>query len=190
MSGRKPMTGKGHLRGAIGDCRCGGETTQGGADGEQRAGRAVNHRGHAGECRGLQGALTGKFLHRSPHRRRYPQSDRLLRGGDPARPALRARLCEAVVRGAESGRRLRQSCDQGTTRGDRKSRASAKSALALDLNLAEAHSAQGLILDRIDYKFAEAEAEFRRPLKLAPQNAAVTSNLAGLMSKLGRLEEA
>jgi len=71
-----------------------------------------------------------------------------------------------------------------------KARASAKSALALDPNLAEAHSAQGLILDRIDYKFAEAEAEFRRALKLAPQNAAVTSNLAGLMSKLGRLEEA
>ena len=45
-------------------------------------------------------------------------------------------------------------------------------------------------MDRIDYKFAEAEAEFRRALKLAPQNAAVTSNLAGLMSKLGRLEEA
>ena len=40
-----------------------------------------------------------------------PQSDRLLRGGDPARPALRARLCEAVDRGVESGRQLRPDCD-------------------------------------------------------------------------------
>ena len=37
-----------------------------------------------------------------------PQSDRLLRGGDPARPALRARLCEAVGRRGESGQQLRQ----------------------------------------------------------------------------------
>ncbi len=59
---------------------------------------AVDHRGHAfePECRGLQRALTGKFLLQSPHRRGYPQSDRLLRGGDPARPGLRLSLCEAV----------------------------------------------------------------------------------------------
>jgi hypothetical protein len=51
------------------------------------------------ECRGLQRALAGKFLFLSPHRRGYAQSDRLLRRGDPARLALRARLREAVDRG-------------------------------------------------------------------------------------------
>ena len=53
-----------------------------------------------------------------------------------------------------------------------KARASAKRALDLDPNLADAHSAQGAILSDIDFNFAEAEAEFRRALELAPQNAA------------------
>ena len=52
-----------------------------------------------------------------------------------------------------------------------KARASAKSALALDPNLAEAHLAQGVVLRDIDFNFAEAEAEYRRALELAPQNA-------------------
>jgi tetratricopeptide (TPR) repeat protein len=71
-----------------------------------------------------------------------------------------------------------------------KARASAKSALALDPNLADAHSAQGVVLMNIDFKFAEAEAELRRALELAPQNPAVTGNLANLMSNLGRLDKA
>jgi len=70
---------------------------------------------------GLQRALAGKFLLQSPYRRGLPQSDRLLRGSDPARPALRACLRAAVARGAESGDRLRQSCDEGTRRAYRKS---------------------------------------------------------------------
>src|SRR5438105_12506001 len=41
-----------------------------------------------------------------------------------------------------------------------KARASAQSALALDPNLSEAHSAQGLILELLDFNFAGAEAEF------------------------------
>ena len=69
-------------------------------------------------------------------------------------------------------------------------RASANSALALDPNLAEAHSAQGLILIFFDFKFAEAEAEYRRAIELMPRNAEVTSNLAALMSRLGRLDKA
>ena len=71
-----------------------------------------------------------------------------------------------------------------------KARASAKRALALDPNLAEAHSAQGLILVIFDFNFPKAEAEYRRALELAPQNAAVTSNLATLIAVLGRLDEA
>jgi serine/threonine-protein kinase len=71
-----------------------------------------------------------------------------------------------------------------------KARASAKSALALDPNLAEAHWAQGTLLRDIDFNFAAAEAELRRALELAPQNAGVTSSVGNLMSTLGRLDEA
>jgi len=71
-----------------------------------------------------------------------------------------------------------------------KARASAKSALALDPNLAEAHSAQGGILQVFDFNFAAAEAEYRHALELAPQNPGATNNLAILMSFLGRLDEA
>jgi serine/threonine-protein kinase len=71
-----------------------------------------------------------------------------------------------------------------------KARASAKRALALDPNLADSHLAQGVVLMNNDFNFAEAEAEYRRALELAPQNAAVTSNLATLIAVLGRLDEA
>ena len=71
-----------------------------------------------------------------------------------------------------------------------KARASAQSALALDPSLAEAHSAQGVVMRDIDFKFAAAEAELRRAFELAPQNAAVSASLANLMSTLGRLDEA
>ena len=42
----------------------------------------------------------------------------------------------------------------------------------------------------IDFNFAEAEAEFRRALELAPQNASVTEDFATLLARLGRLDEA
>jgi tetratricopeptide (TPR) repeat protein len=71
-----------------------------------------------------------------------------------------------------------------------KARASAKRALELDPNLADAHSAQGRIMELVDFNFTAAESEYRRAFALAPQNAAVTSNLAVLMSELGRLDEA
>ena len=71
-----------------------------------------------------------------------------------------------------------------------KARSAAKKALDLDSNLAEAHLAQGLILSDFDLNFAAAEAELRRGVELAPQNAAATSNLAALLSSLGRLDEA
>jgi TolB-like protein/Tfp pilus assembly protein PilF len=71
-----------------------------------------------------------------------------------------------------------------------KARASAKRALELDPNLADAHLAQGGILELFDFNFAAAESEYRRAFELAPQNAAVTSSLALLLSELGRLDEA
>ena len=70
-----------------------------------------------------------------------------------------------------------------------KARASAQSALALDPNLAEAHSAQGVVLRDIDFNFAGAEEEYRRAFEFAPQNPAVISSLANLNSQLGRLDE-
>jgi TolB-like protein/Flp pilus assembly protein TadD len=70
-----------------------------------------------------------------------------------------------------------------------KARASAKSALALDPDLADAHLAQALVLRDIDFNLAAAEVELRRALELAPQNPAATGNLADLISRLGRLEE-
>jgi tetratricopeptide (TPR) repeat protein len=69
-------------------------------------------------------------------------------------------------------------------------RASAKSALDLDPNLADAHLAQGAVLRGIDLNFAAAEVELRRALELAPQNPDVIGDLAILMCKLGRLDEA
>jgi tetratricopeptide (TPR) repeat protein len=69
-------------------------------------------------------------------------------------------------------------------------RAMAKRALELDPNLADAHVAQGATLRDIDRNFVEAEAESRRALELAPQDASVTANLAILLLRLGRLDEA
>src|SRR5256714_8872791 len=63
-----------------------------------------------------------------------------------------------------------------------KARASAKRALELDPNLADAHSAQGTIFENVDFSFGSAEAEYRRALELAPQNATATSSLATLLS--------
>ncbi len=71
-----------------------------------------------------------------------------------------------------------------------KARASAKRALELDPNLADAHAAQGGILKGIDVNFTAAEAEYRRALELAPQNAGAIGNLSTLLSSLGRLDEA
>jgi TolB-like protein/Flp pilus assembly protein TadD len=71
-----------------------------------------------------------------------------------------------------------------------KARASAKRALELDPDLADGHSAQGRILRLVDFNFVAAEAELRRAVELAPQDAAATSNLSAMLANLGRLDEA
>ncbi len=71
-----------------------------------------------------------------------------------------------------------------------KARDSAERALELDPNLAEAHRVKAVILDNVDLYSAAAEAEYRRALELAPHDAAVMQNLAGLSASHGRLEEA
>ena len=70
-----------------------------------------------------------------------------------------------------------------------RARAAAKSALDLDPNLAEAHSAHAGVLRVVDFRFDEANAEYRRALELAPQNATVTAGLGVLMGTLGRLDQ-
>jgi serine/threonine-protein kinase len=71
-----------------------------------------------------------------------------------------------------------------------KARASAKRALELDPNLADAHSAQGGVMQRVDFNFAGAEAEYRGALELAPQNVSAIGNLANLLATLDRFDEA
>ncbi len=71
-----------------------------------------------------------------------------------------------------------------------KARAAAETALHLDPNLAEAHRAQGLILERIDFNFVGAEAECSRAVELAPQDSGPVQALANLKASLGRLDEA
>jgi TolB-like protein/Flp pilus assembly protein TadD len=69
-------------------------------------------------------------------------------------------------------------------------RASARSALELDPVLPEAHSGQGVVLRDLDLNPVAAEAELRRAVELAPQNAPAVTSLATLLSSLGRLDEA
>ncbi|HEY5036072.1 MAG TPA: tetratricopeptide repeat protein, partial [Chthoniobacterales bacterium] len=71
-----------------------------------------------------------------------------------------------------------------------KARAAAETALRLGPNLAEAHLANGWILEDVDFNFTGAETEYRRALKLAPQNPPVIQALATLMAELGRFDEA
>jgi TolB-like protein/DNA-binding winged helix-turn-helix (wHTH) protein/tetratricopeptide (TPR) repeat protein len=62
-------------------------------------------------------------------------------------------------------------------------------ALRLDETLAEAHAVLGAI-HRHAWKWAEAEAEFRRALELDPANAMVRAWYAEFLSLMGRHEEA
>jgi serine/threonine-protein kinase len=71
-----------------------------------------------------------------------------------------------------------------------KARASAQHSLTLDPNLSEAHLAQGVVFELVDFNFAGAEAEYRRGLELAPQNPSAANNLATLIAEFGRLDEA
>ena len=68
--------------------------------------------------------------------------------------------------------------------------AAAESALALDPNLAAAHTARGLVLESADFDWKGAEAEFRRAIELAPHDNAPKTTLADLVATLGHPEQA
>ena len=69
-------------------------------------------------------------------------------------------------------------------------RSYAQRALALDDGLSQAHNSNGVFLQAIDHDFAGAEVAFRRAIALDPNNATAFSNLGGLMTCLGRMDEA
>jgi TolB-like protein/Tfp pilus assembly protein PilF/predicted Ser/Thr protein kinase len=63
-------------------------------------------------------------------------------------------------------------------------------ALALDDELAEAHAALGAILCEQEWDWAGAERELRRAIELNPNYADAYHGLGGLMSYVGRFDEA
>ena len=71
-----------------------------------------------------------------------------------------------------------------------KAKAAAQRALELDDSLAEAHTALAYPTFIYDWKFAEAENEFRRAIKLNPNYATTHQWYGECLSALGRHEEA
>ncbi len=71
-----------------------------------------------------------------------------------------------------------------------KAREAAIKALSLDNDLAEAHTALGVILWGFDYDFAGSEREYRRAIELNPNYAEAHYRYAQLLRVLGRWDEA
>jgi tetratricopeptide (TPR) repeat protein len=71
-----------------------------------------------------------------------------------------------------------------------KSKAAAQKAIELDESLSEAHTALGMTIFWSDWKWAEAESEFKRALELSPNSANAHLFYSHLLSNLGRHEEA
>ncbi len=71
-----------------------------------------------------------------------------------------------------------------------KGKAAALKALALDRNLAEAHTALGLNLFTLDWDFAGAEREYLRGLELEPDSTITLRGYAVYLSFMGRHQEA
>jgi TolB-like protein/DNA-binding winged helix-turn-helix (wHTH) protein/Flp pilus assembly protein TadD len=72
----------------------------------------------------------------------------------------------------------------------RKARAAALKALEIDDNLAEAHTALGLIVQNYDWDWSTAEREFRRAIELNPNYATAHQFYAEHLAWRGRFEEA
>lgn len=70
-----------------------------------------------------------------------------------------------------------------------KAEAAIQRAQMLDDSIAETHASHGLLLTR-DYRFAEAEVEFKKSLSLNPSYASAHHWYSVCLSDMGRLEEA
>jgi tetratricopeptide (TPR) repeat protein len=71
-----------------------------------------------------------------------------------------------------------------------KARTAARRAVELDGNLAEAHTALGLVVQNYDWDWPTAEREFRRAIELNPNYATAHHWYAEHLTWLGRFEEA
>jgi predicted ATPase/serine/threonine protein kinase/TolB-like protein len=71
-----------------------------------------------------------------------------------------------------------------------KAKEMALKALALDADLAEAHSSLGMILQDYEYNFENAEREFQRAIELSPNNPIPRQSYGILLTELGRHDEA
>jgi TolB-like protein/Tfp pilus assembly protein PilF len=71
-----------------------------------------------------------------------------------------------------------------------KARAAADRALALSPDLGAAHLARGYLLQRADFDWRGAEAEYRRALALAPNDGDAKFNLGNLLATFGEMEPA
>jgi TolB-like protein/Tfp pilus assembly protein PilF len=71
-----------------------------------------------------------------------------------------------------------------------KAREAADHALAMSPDLAAAHNAQGELLQLVDFDWHGAEAQYRRALELAPNDAQVKFNLASVLASYGEMDQA
>jgi TolB-like protein/DNA-binding winged helix-turn-helix (wHTH) protein/cytochrome c-type biogenesis protein CcmH/NrfG len=74
--------------------------------------------------------------------------------------------------------------------GHRLAREAVERALALNPNLAEAHTQMGRIKQQVDFDWAGAAASFRRAVALDPGNPEVVRAAASSAARLGRFDEA
>jgi len=70
-----------------------------------------------------------------------------------------------------------------------KARAAVARALELDPDLAEAHTAQGLVRFYFEWDWEGADAAFRRAIELNPGSQAVNEEYGGFLNALGRFDE-
>jgi tetratricopeptide (TPR) repeat protein len=74
--------------------------------------------------------------------------------------------------------------------GHRLAREAVERALALNPNLAQAHTQMGRIKQQLDFDWVGAHASFQRAVALDPGNPEVARTAAGLATDLGRFDEA
>jgi DNA-binding winged helix-turn-helix (wHTH) protein/TolB-like protein len=91
---------------------------------------------------------------------------------------------------ADAYRSLALGSEMPPTETLQKSKAAAQKAIELDESLSEAHTALGMTIFWGDWKWAEAESEFKRALELSPNSANAHLFYSHLLSNLGRHEEA